>query len=163
MNMLKKKIIPIVVLLMTIGTVYADECSGGAGNIWSLHEDGSSGDYFSPGEDVYLAGQNFEPFTTYAWNITDQDAEGKVKPAVAEGEITTDENGDIQQTYMWTIPVDDYSDSYRTNLRYNDCTQPIFTKKDSFETIPEYPAVAIPAIMALGGYLTLRVKRRKLL
>lgn len=160
--MLKKSIIPFVVFLMTVGAVYAGECSGGPGNIWGVHEDGSSEDEFIPGEDLYLAGQNFEPDTTYEWNVTDQDADGKVKPAVAEGTVTTDGDGNILKTLIWTIPSNDYPDhAYRINLRYNDCEHPIFTKKDSLETIPEFPTVAIPAVLAFGGYMSLRLKRRK--
>ncbi len=158
-----KKIIPIVVFLMTIGAAFGEECQGGPGNIWATHENGSREDIFLAGEDVYITGQNFDPWTTYDWNITNQSVEGPVKPAVAQGQVTTDGNGDILQTWIWTFPSGEYDGHFRLNLRYNDCTQPIFTKKDTFvgAEIPEFPTVAIPAVLSLGGYLALRMKRRK--
>lgn len=161
-----KKIIPIVVFLMTIGVAFGasdSECKGGSGNIWATHEDGSREDYFLPGDPVYISGQNFDPDTTYDWNITNQSFDGPVKPAVAQGQVTTDGNGDIPQTWIWTFPSGEYDGHFRLNLRYNDCTFPIYTKKDTFlgEEIPEFPTVAIPAVLAVGGYLVLRKKRRK--
>ncbi len=67
--MLKKIIITIAVLSMAVGTVYAGSCSGSSGNIWALHENGSSDDYFALGEDIYLGGQNFNANTEYYYEL----------------------------------------------------------------------------------------------
>ena len=157
--MLKKIIIPIAVFLVMVSTVYAGSCSGGSGNIWALHADGSSEDYFSLGEKVYLGGQNFKPNTEYYYELLDILDNKTVETS---GHVRTDANGDIIVEEIWTIPLDDYAEhDYRIDLVYNECIHKIYTKKDSFETIPEFPTTAIPAIMALGGYLAMRVKSRK--
>jgi hypothetical protein len=155
-----KNLIPVLVILISVSIVYGDKCSGGPGAIWGAHADGNKSDYFGPGEAIYLDGQNLNPTSTYHYTVTDQDYPEPDKPIVAEGDVNTDENGDIIVVQIWTIPGDDYPDhAYRINLEYNYCDDNIFTKKDSLETIPEFPTAALPAIITLGGYLAMRIRR----
>ncbi len=95
------------------------------------------------------------------------------KAIETNGTVWTDANGDIIVKQIWTIPSGDYvPHDYRVDLVYEECNNKVYTKKDSFETIsytkednfktiPEFPTVAIPAVLALGGYLAIRIRSRK--
>ncbi len=159
--MLKKKILIIAVFLMSISAVYAGggSCPDGTGEVWAQHADGSTEDYFNLGEAVYIGGQGFDSNEEYSYELLDVDDGGAVE---ASGTVWTDGSGNIIVQQIWTIPADDYvGHNYAVEVGDGGmCKCKVVTKKDSFETIPEYPTVMIPAIMSLGGYLALRVKRR---
>jgi hypothetical protein len=153
----------LTIFLLTAPNVYAEACKN-TGAVWAAHMDGSTDEYFALGESVYIKGDNLPEAVRNqwaSWNITDQDADGPEKPAVAWGEVFIDENGDFFEDSGWDIPPDDYVDhNYRLNVFSGECSSGFKTKKDSFETIPEFPTAALPAIITLGGYLAIRIRRR---
>jgi len=152
-----KYILSVVLLLMSVGTSYA-----APGNIWGVHSDGSTDDIFICGEKVYLSGQNFEPYTTYKWDFKDV-TNGEI--VVKSGNVTNDSNGTFNMFGpIYTFPDNCGNKEYRIDLYYSQdppAQDIIFCKKDSLETIPEFPTTALPVIMSLGGYIATRRRRIK--
>jgi hypothetical protein len=78
---------------------------------------------------------------------------------VASGKVKTNDTGYIEKTYIYTIPTTGYASKYRVILDLSNicCNH----KVDSFyvrQSIPEFPAVVIPAISVIG--LMFLVRRR---
>mgnify|MGYP000291765494 CR=1 FL=1 len=145
-KVLKSSILLILTLLL-VSTVNADP-----GAIWAVHQDGSRDDYFFPGEDVYLEGQNFEPNKQYYYTITDQDENSTTyQQVLKDGYVYTNSSGYIYRQLIWTIPPNDYSGhEYRVNLVYKETCCKIWTKKDTFYTIPEFGSIIIPVVVIVG-------------
>ncbi len=152
-----------VFLLLSAGEAVGyshSACPGAPGEIWATHADGSKEDYFLPGEDVYLDGENFKPGKTYKYEVLDMDNN---KVVVASGTIDTDSSGNLIRKKIWTIPTGDYyGHEYRVDLIYSYCRGMHYRKSDTFYTgvsIPEFPSLAVPVLLTLSGYLLVGIRR----
>lgn len=190
-NKILKLNIVIIILLVSIGTVYAPPNNFGGGNcheagevsIWTQYADGTPEDYFNLGDNVYLGGGVFDPHTTYSYSILDD-----TNVEVGNGNVSTDESGAINAKLIRIISSADLGRTYTVELtvpdsdcgmmgltrisRSPDCCadDPIITTSfsvkgetggDGTSEIPEYPTVIIPAIMAFGGYMVIRSRRKE--
>ncbi len=101
----------LVIGLLPVELVAASK-GGNSGAIWTTN--GDCGDasqdvnHFAIGEVVYINGSNFDPNTSYSWQIKGQPGGASADPniVVASGTVTTDSNGNFCFA-AYTVAADD--------------------------------------------------------
>ena len=124
--------------------------AGSPGAVWAVDADGDKDSTFNFGELVHIRGSGLKPDCVFNWKIT---IPAEYKLVVKEGWGTTNNDGEIVLfSSEFYIPLEGPPKDYRLEI-YIDSeikVDAMSIKRDSFESIPEFPTIALPVAMILG-------------
>lgn len=155
-----------LILCFIIFSIFIPISTADRGNVWAQHQDLSYGDIFYVGELVYIEGQNLGDTVPFTWEITNQDdpANDFSKPVLASGSGTTLSGGAIGHLDTGYIIPSGVPINHKLRVTIHptgEVSEADFIKKDSFESIPEFPTIALPIAAILGLMFILQSRRKK--
>ena len=148
-------VLMLIVFLISLIKVNAWNC----GTFMTTNYAGLDKSEYNIGESVYISGHGFDtkhsnPATGCTWKVK-RDAF-----IIATGNITTDVNGNIAPTSIYSTVLDDLGKEMKVYLKCTDCNKLVDRFTVQINQVPEFNGITI-LIAILGALISLIVIRKK--